>query len=127
MKIERIKSVISEIAKKIEAPDNLLPVYSINDFAIPYIEIDNEGNYNYVVRERGEEYERKIFKTDDELLFEVFINVTSLMATDYELQNRVENQDCRILIFSKKEDLLSLINQDWANKERVRHQELLKL
>lgn len=126
IQIERIKNIIYDEAKKINAPDSVLPVYDINDFAIPYIEIDNDGNYNYIIRERGKEYERKIFKTEEKLLFEVFKNATSLMATNFELQNRIENQDCRILIFNKKEELLSLINQDWAIKERIRHQELLK-
>lgn len=126
-KIDKVKQLIIDNAKKIEASQNYLPVFSLNDFANPYIELDEKGNYNYVIRERGTEYERKVFKTENDLLFEVFKNITSYLATDFELKNRIENQDPRILIFNKKEELLSLINDDWAKKERLRHQKLLKL
>lgn len=125
-KIDEIKRIISEYGEKIKAPKDLLPVFGINDFATPYIEIDNSGNYNYVIRERGVEYERKIFIGIELLIFEVFKDVTFSMATDFELKNRIENQDCRILIFNKKEELLSVLNQAWSNKERIKHQELLK-
>ncbi len=126
-KIDKVKQLIIDNAKKIEASQKYLPVFSLNDFANPYIELDEEGNYNYVIRERGTEYERKVFKTKNDLLFEVFKNITSYVATDFELKNRIEGQDPRILIFNKKEELLRIINPNWSKSEHLRHQELLKL
>jgi hypothetical protein len=124
-RIQKLEKIIFEYANKIGASENLLPVLGINDFAHPYIEIDSDGNYNYIIRERGQEYERKIYFNELELLFKVFENVTFSMATSFELKNRIESQDCRIIIFAKQEELLGILNKEWSKKQKIKHQTYL--
>ena len=117
-KINQIKNKIKTLSQNINVPNNLLPIYELNDFAHPYIELDENDNYNYVVRERGMEYERKVFSDDNALLFEVFKDITSSMATDFELKNRIEGQDIRILLFTKQEELLGILDERWQERQR---------
>lgn len=86
--------------RKIDGDTRLLPeINNSNDFAKPFIEIDRYG-YNYVCRERGEEIFRKVPFDIDELLYEVFDNVTFEMAIKWELKNRKRTRtlDCNFLL-----------------------------
>lgn len=100
--------------KKIDGDVGLLPeINNSNDFAKPFIEIDKYG-YNYVCRERGQEIFRKIPFDIDELLYEVFENLTFEMATKWEVKNRKENEDFRLQMFAKQVDLITRINKDFG-------------
>src|SRR5687767_203022 len=91
---------------KIDGDIGLLPeINNSNDFAKPFIEIDRYG-YNYVCRERGEEIFRKIPFDTDELLYEVFDNLTFEIATKWEVTNRKDNEDFRLQLFAKHVDLM---------------------
>lgn len=122
----KILTKIDRLAQRINAPKHLLPDCRMNDLAYPYIEIDIDGNYNYVVRERGEECERKVFNDDQELMFEVFKYIAHSMATEFELKNRIESQDFRIILFSKQEELLAQLDKDWAKRQRVVNKKYLE-
>ena len=99
------------------APLNSLPTYGYSrDNAYPHVEIDKFGLLHYVVIERGKETERRTTKNLDELLYWIFQSITFSIASKYELNNRIEAQDCRRLMFSKQLGLLKLINSDWAIK-----------
>jgi hypothetical protein len=112
--------------KKIDGDSGLLPeINNSNDFAKPFIEIDNYG-YNYVCRERGEEIFRKNPFDIDELLYEVFDNVTFEMAIKWELKNRRENEDSRLQLFAKQVDLMTRINKDFGERINNRLQRILK-
>lgn len=115
------------MAQSINAPTYLLPTFSspIGD-ATPNIEIDSLGLYNYVISERGEEYERKITSDLNDLLYWIFASVTFSMACDYELKNRIEEKDCRRIMFVKQEELLGLLNENWKEKEKKEHQTILE-
>jgi hypothetical protein len=55
--ISTIRKKVREYGKRINAPSQLLTVRSTTDeFGTPHIEIDKKG-YNYVVSERGTEFE----------------------------------------------------------------------
>jgi hypothetical protein len=103
----------------------LLEINNSNDFAKPFIEIDRYG-YNYVCRERGDEIFRKIPFDIDELLYEVFDNVTFEMAIKWELKNRKENEDSRLQLFAKQVDLMTKINKDFGDRINNRLQKILK-
>ena len=122
-----IKRIVDELALKINASTNLLPTYNhIRGDATPCIEVDNEGYMSYVISERGEEYSRK--KTDkiDDLLYWIFADVTFSMSCKYELKNRIENKDCRRIMFDKQEELLGQLNETWREREQTEHQRILK-
>jgi hypothetical protein len=124
--LEFIKSQILKLANKINAPDVYLPTFgSSEDFARPHIE--KTGNtYHWVVVERGQELERKSSDDINEILFHVFQAVTFEMACKWEVQNRKEDEDSRIQLFQKQEELLKLIDEDYYLKTKKRHDKLLR-
>jgi hypothetical protein len=68
-----------------------------------------------VISERGNEYDRRFTPFLDQLLFWIFRDITFRMSSDYELENRINNQDSRILLFSYHIDLMSKIKQEYAD------------
>ncbi len=125
--LTEIQNNVNQLAEKINAPSYLLPTFSspIGD-ATPNIEIDNVGLYNYVISERGNEYERKTTSDLNDLLYWIFASVTFSMACDFELKNRIEEKDSRRIMFAKQEELLGLLNENWKKKERKDHQSILE-
>ena len=122
-----IKKKVEELALKISAPKNLLPTYGKENWdAHPYIEVDNLGLMSYIISERGEEYERTMTDKIDELLYRVFESVTFSMSSDYELRNRIEEKDCRRIMFEKQLELLGQLSNSWKEKQNKKHQSVLK-
>ncbi|MBK0404976.1 hypothetical protein I5M27_18470 [Adhaeribacter sp. BT258] len=125
--LEDIKSKVDELANKINAPKDLLPDYgSSRDFAYPHIELDNLGLLSYVIIERGQELERKVTDKLEELLYWIFDDVTFSMAINYELENRIENEDVRRISFKKQEELLEALDESWGLKCKEEHTHILK-
>ncbi|MBG6188465.1 Imm63 family immunity protein [Flavobacterium sp. CAN_S2] len=125
--LDDIKKKVDELTLKINAPTNLLPSYGQQTWdAHPYIEVDNLGFMFYIISERGQEYERKMTDKIEDLLYWIFVSVTFSMACDYELKNRIEDKDCRRIMFDKQEELLGLLNNNWRQKENAEHQSILK-
>lgn len=125
--LDDIKKKVEEMAIKINATTDLLPTYGYtNDFAYPHIETDNLGLLHFVVVERGQELERKTTDKLDDLLYWIFASITFSMACDYELKNRIEDKDCRRIMFQKQEELLGKLNESWKKKENAKHQQILK-
>jgi hypothetical protein len=119
------KRLVTEL-RKVNGEIELLPeINNLNDFAKPFIELDGHG-YNYVCRERGEEIFRKMPFDIDELLYEVFDNLTFEMATKWEVQNRKENEDFRLQLFAKQVDLMTTINADFGQRINNKLQRILK-
>jgi Immunity protein 63 len=126
MTLDDIKKKVEELAVKINAPTDLLPTYGYTkDFAYPHIEVDKVGFLHYVIVERGQELDRRTTEKFDDLLYWIFANVTFSMACDYELKNRIEDKDCRRIMFDKQEELLGLLNNNWKQKEKAEHQSIL--
>ncbi len=126
LKPEELRERLETELKKIDGDSGLLPeINNSNDDAKPFIEVDRYG-YHYVCRERGEEIFRKIPFDIDQLLFEVFDDVTSEMARKWEAKNRKENEDNRLQCFAKQVDLMTKINKDFGERVNNRLQRILK-
>lgn len=124
--LDDIKIMVDELALKINAPTNLLPTYGQQTWdAHPYIEVDSLGFMLYIISERGHEYERKTTDKIDDLLYWIFENVTFSMACNYELKNRIEEKDCRRIMFDKQEQLLGQLNDNWRQKANSEHRSIL--
>lgn len=122
-----IKEKVDELASKIDAPEDLLPTYGFSrDSACPHIEVGNSGSLHYVVVERGEILERRTTKILDDLLYWIFAMVTFEMASKYELENRIEDKDCRRIMFDKQEELLGILNEQWQKREHEEHKRILE-
>jgi hypothetical protein len=123
--LNQIKEKVLEIAKQINAPSILLPTFGVNkDFAQPEIRVDGKG-YHFVIVERGSELKHQIVKDIDELLYLVFKDITFSMACEYELNNRIEGQDFRRILFSKQLELLSKISDIYYSLGRKEIEEIL--
>ena len=91
----------------------------------PHVEIVND-KYHYVVTERGSEFERKIAKDEDELLYWFVSDSIFSIACSWELKHRKENEDSRRQLFSKQIELLNKINPEWAARKAKYHEQVLK-
>jgi len=124
--IIEIKSEVGRLANKLGVSGNDLPTFGCTeDGARPHIEVDARG-YHYVVVERGEELKRVSTSDLNELLETIFLSVTFDLSVRYELAHRVEEQDCRRIIFQHQIELLSKLSPVWAERESQRHDEILR-
>ena len=122
-----IEKQVEKFSAIINVPKNLLPTYGYSiDFGYPHIEVDNAGRLHFVINERGQELERQTTNELDELLYWIFDSITFSMACKFELNNRLPAQDCRRIIFSKQEELLSQLNSDWQLREHKKHKKILE-
>lgn len=127
LSLDEIKKTVEELASKIGAPSDSLPGYGQLKYeAHPFIEVDNLGYMYFVISERGQENERKKTLELDELLYWIFSSVTFSMACDFELKNRIEDRDCRRIIFEKQEELLGILSNTWPQKENEEHKRILR-
>ena len=114
-----IQALVDSLAEKIKAPQNLLPTYGKTiDSAHPHIEIGSNGQLYYVVVERGEEIRRDSAIDTNDLLFRIFSGITFSMACDFELKHRKKSQDFRRQLFSKQEELLGILHEEWRIREQ---------
>jgi len=116
--ISTIKKNVKELGKKINAPKRYLTLHTTTDgFGTPHIEIVENG-YNYVVSERGVEYERKQTKDIKELLYWIFKDIVFSMASEYELEHRKPNEDSRRQLFAKIIELMEQIDSKFAKWQK---------
>jgi len=124
-RLREIKEAVDRLAKVVGATPSQLPTYgSTADFAQPHIEVHGI-EYHWVVIERGQVSDRRVFTTLDELLFQVFSSVTFSLACEWELTHRVPGKDCRRAMFLKQIELLDRLEPAWAQRERQHHEEAL--
>jgi hypothetical protein len=108
--LKEIEADVTILAKRIGATSNQLPTYNISrDGGSRHIALENQ-KYQYVGIERGQEIYRASTTDYDELLYWVFQSATSSIAFDYELNHRIEDQDCRRIAFPRQIELMHKIN-----------------
>lgn len=124
-RFREIKDAVDRLAKVVGAMPSQLPTYgSSDDFAQPHIEVHG-AEYHWVVVERGQELERKVFATLDGLLCQIFSSVTHSLAVDWERTHRVPGQDFRRELFRKQVELLAQLDPAWAQRAQETHEEVL--
>ena len=123
--LPEIKIEVDRLAAILGSSPGAGPTYGVSeDFARPHIEVN--ATYDYVIVERGQERDRKSFDSLDGLLEQIFDDITFGMAFSYELEHRIETQDCRVIGFAKQVELLERLNPDWAARETARHEAILR-
>jgi len=126
LSLTAVQAEVERLAALIGASGYVLPTFGHSeDGARPHIEIDARG-YHFVIVERGEERRRVTTLDSDELLYQVFEAVTFSLASDYELANRLENQDCRRVLFRRQIELLHTLSATWAERESADHNRVLR-
>lgn len=119
--ISTIRRKVKEYGKRINASNHLLSIHTTSDgFGTPYIEIDKNG-YNYVINERGTEYERRQTRDIEKLLYWIFEQIVFIMANEYELENRKPSEDHRRQLFAKEMELMKRLDPKFTQwyKEKL--------
>lgn len=131
MTIEEIKNYVLKLGRNIGLNDEstLYPMFSKTS------NVFNEGNsiyvenskYYYVVMERGKV--NKCYESDEleDVLYSLFESITFEMASNYELQHRVEGEDSRELIWKKQLELMEKVNKKFFIKCQIEIEEILKI
>ena len=123
--LSEIKASVDQLAERIGAPQDALPTYGYSEHtARPHVEVDTKG-YHFIIVERKEELERHTTPDLDELLYQVFTNVTFAISGKYEHAHRMENHDPRKIIFKMQVELLTRLSSKWAERESQVHKQLL--
>lgn len=124
--LRAVEAIVCSLGVLIQAPPGLLPTFGYNeDVARHEVRVDAAG-YHLIVVERGQELQHYTTSDLRELLLWIFKGVTFTMAGQYELENRIERQDFRILLFAKQVELLKQLDPLFAHQEEARLQQLLR-
>jgi len=122
--LQTIEAQVRDLAGQIDAPAIYLPTFGYSeDGARPFVQIDSA--YHYVVEERGQEIRRNSTNDPDELLYWIFDDIASAIASDWELKNRREDEDFRIQWFTKRMELLRGLSPAWEQRWKNDHWQLL--
>ncbi|WP_090532441.1 Imm63 family immunity protein [Paraburkholderia sartisoli] len=125
VELDQIKTMVEQMAVRISAPSSLLPTFgSSEDMGRPHVEVDADG-YHLIVVEKGAEQYRTTTKSRDDLMFELFRNVASAMAFEFEMNQMPRAVDPRSVAFAKAISILSALNADWAQRQKRHYEEVL--
>ncbi len=124
--LEDTRSKIVDVAGKLSVPEQMLPTFGFSEqTGRPHIEVSESG-YQYVVCERGSEFERTTYVVFEELLFKVLSDATFWMGVSYELKHRDEALDCRRKIFAEQVALMATVSLEWADRIREQQKKTLQ-
>jgi hypothetical protein len=119
------KLEVERLAEVIGASAGELPTFGYTaDGGRPHIEV-GDLDYHYVSVERGKENSRMSTVDFEELLFQIFSDVTFHQAIGFELEHRLEKQDCRRIIFDHQTRMLSMLSYSWAERQSSCHAKIL--
>lgn len=133
LKLSEIEEMVNKVNEDLCLDKNKLPSFGKSNENNPtFVMVNNEG---YSFFEFNPYHYKKnqhlIISTLDvnELLFEIFKDATHEIAFDYELKNRIPNQDTRIVAFSKHIEILRLLKLEskFVDKLREYYDYLLQL
>jgi hypothetical protein len=127
LSLSEIRTKVEELAKKIDAPQKYFPSFGTMEVeGHPYITLDQSGYAHYEVKERGQECEHLRFVNIDDLLYKIFFDITLIMANQYELNHRKDDQDSTMIMFSHQENLLENLSNDWGDRIKKHHESILR-
>jgi hypothetical protein len=116
---EVLEPEIERLAELIGARDHDVVGFEPHvDAGAPYIEVGDDGQLSWIIKERGRVLEHRITHDPDELLYWSFAFTTSTIASIWEARHRDESQDFRILMWVKQGELLHRLNPVWAQRWR---------
>jgi len=81
-----------------------------------FLDFSDKEKVSLAFMERGEITSRKVATSVDELMYLIFKGEAKARALDYEVKNRIPNQDFRRIYFSKAVEELSKISKIWGER-----------
>jgi Immunity protein 63 len=125
--VQLLEREFNRLSKKIAVPERLKPVFGPSDYdESSYVFQDYKNDLHYTAKERGQISFDKMTSDFDEILYWIFDSITSSMAFDFELNNRIEEKDSRRIAFEYQAQLMSTLNKLWSEKTIKKHNEILK-
>jgi hypothetical protein len=123
--LEELRAVIVSMAKPLSNFDVKLPTFGYSeDNSFPHIEVGFMC-YQWISKERGKENLHLEFKKTNDILFQVFEFITSEIARNWELENRVDNEDFRRQFFAKQVELMYNVSSEFGDRMNNEINELL--
>lgn len=113
-----ITARLRQLAARAELDPALLPDFTPNGEARPYLRIDEDGTLRWRVDETGRRLQDRSTRDPDELAYWVFGFVTSGAAADWELSHRVVGEDSRRGRWARQWALLVRLDPSWAARWR---------
>lgn len=126
--LEATRARIEDLARKIGAPRNLLPSFTgIRWQEELLLEVDARGFHLYFNDSGGKAFSSRTFPSEDELLYALFSDITSTMASGWEAAHRIDGrQDSRRRWFPKQEELMATLESAWGDRCVRDHAEILR-
>jgi hypothetical protein len=124
--LAEIEAIINKLARQISAPSSAMPTYnnSRRD-GTPDIEVGN-SLYYYRAFDRSAVSSNRQTDNIARLLYWVFEDITSMMASDYVREHREPQTDPRKARFEYQLLLLDKINHEWKEIRKKEIEEILK-
>ena len=114
--LSEIEEIVNKVNEDLGLDKNKLPSYGTTNDHNPTFVMVNDDGYSLFIFDpyHDNEDQHLIISTLDinELLFEIFEEATFFIASKYELENRVPNQDTRIITFNKHIEILNSLQLD---------------
>jgi len=96
-----------------------------SDNGSPHVEFIN-GQYHYVVTERGLDLESRSTPDVREIVFWMLSDLTFWMGVDHEFKNRIDGRDCRRIIFPYQIELMKRADLEFAKRLELQVAETLR-
>ena len=84
-----------------------------------------DPEFHYVVTERGCELERRSTADINEMLYWMIHDLTFWMGVAYEFKHRIEEQDCRRIIFAKQIEMMKRADPEMTDRLKLHIAETL--
>lgn len=112
------------LQKMFETPKNFRFQTERSDDGSEHVEIFG-GEFHLIVTERGLELKRRKTREKEELFYWMIADIAFWQGVDFEFKNRIEDQDCRRIIFAKQLELLEKVSKNWAQKKEKEIEQIL--
>ena len=128
--LEELKNQIYEMGDKIlvSKESNLMPMFSETK------EVFNEGSsiyindkYHYIIMEKGQINQHYESQEIDDILYPLFKDITSTLAQEYEVNNRIEKEDFRRVLWRKQLELLEKLDKKFRKIREKEIKDILKI
>jgi hypothetical protein len=116
-----LREEIARLAGVIGAPANEVVGFEPSiDLGTPYIEVQPSGSYHWIVKERGQVLEHRTTEDVDDVLFWSFESTTSSMASNWAAHHSSGEEDFRISMWRRQQELLAELSPAWVVRWRQR-------
>ncbi len=115
--LAEMQTRVDTMAARIGLQPRHLPTFGASDQdARPAVLYD--GQWHYVIAERGHDYSRETTDQAQALLYLVFHDAAGFEAGEYELAHRQPGRDSRRIRFERHIELLTQLDEEWGRRQR---------